>query len=293
MARVLILGAGGMAGHVMATYLGERGHAIAAAARQPLPRQVAAENVLFDAEKVGALSALVERVRPDAVVNCIGVLVKESERDPARAIRMNALLPRQVAELGAEIGYRTLHISTDCVFSGRRGRYQEHDERDGTDVYAKTKSLGELDDGRNLTLRTSIIGPEIKAEGSGLFDWFMRQRGPVNGFTKAIWGGVTTLELAKVVDAVLGTPLAGIAHVTNGAGISKYELLSMIARVWQREDIDIVPLDEPSIDKSIVSSREDLPFAVPGYEAMLAELRDFMESHKDLYGKYYETTRRN
>ena len=152
-------------------------------------------------------------------------------------------------------------------------------------MYGRSKALGEVVNSKDLTIRTSIIGPELKKEGEGLFHWFMNQHGVVNGFKTAIWGGVTTLELAKAVDYVLGQDLVGLVQLTNGEKISKYDLLNLFKEIWKRTDVEILPYDGNDVDKSIVGS-ERLHYQVPGYKEMLLELSSWMKTHADLYQQY-------
>lgn len=287
MKRILILGAGGMAGHMVAYKLISNGYSVVCAARRPLPEPLASNFMHFDAEEEESLVKLISETTPDLIINCIGVLVKESEFDPVRAIKINSLLPRQLSLLGRDCGFKTIHISTDCVFSGIKGNYCEQDFRDGDDVYARSKALGELNDSRNLTIRTSIIGPELKDSGSGLFDWFMRQDLTVNGYTNHIWSGVTTLELANCIYYLLNSSLTGLINLTNGTGITKYELLKKINLIWREGKVNVDPFEtEASINKKLVSTRLDFHFKVPTYDKMLIDMKDYMANSPFKY-KYF------
>lgn len=281
MPRVLVLGAGGMFGHVARLHLERAGHAVTAAGRGASPAWET-----LDAEDERALRACLERAKPDVVVNAVGVLVAASAADPARAIRVNALLPHVLSAAGTALGFRVVHVSTDCVFSGERGAYAEGDRRDADTPYGRTKALGELENPRDLTLRTSIIGPELKADGTGLLHWFLRARGTVRGYTRHRWSGVTTLELAKAVAAAIARPVTGLVHVTNGTPVSKHDLLVRIAAAWRRSDVTVVPDDATACDRSLVCTRADWPHRVPTYDGMLAELKAFMEEHAGLYPHY-------
>lgn len=266
-----------MAGHMIAYRLISSGFLVFTAARHLLPEPLAERYLAFDAEKEEDLPWLLATTKPDIVVNCIGVLVNQSAAYPIRAIRMNALLPRRIASICSEYGSKAIHISTDCVFSGKRGDYSENDFRDGDDIYARSKALGELDDNRNLTIRTSIIGPELKTDGVGLFNWFMRQQAYIKGYTNHFWAGVTTLELAKCIEYLIYSPTVGLVNLTNNYKISKYELLCKIGSIWDRENISIEPFSTTQrVDKSIVSTRSDFNYHVPSYDKMLLDLRDFM-----------------
>lgn len=229
---------------------------------------------------------IVDSLRPDVMINCIGVLVRGAKEHPERAIFLNAYFPHWLAKLSEKYGAKLIHISTDCVFSGKKGNYTETDFRDADDVYGRSKALGEIVNDRDLTIRTSIIGPELKENGEGLFHWFMRRSGRVDGYRCAIWGGVTTLELAKATDAALKSGLTGLVQLSNGVGISKYELLNLFREIWRRDDVTVIPDDRVRIDKSIARSAR-FAYPVPDYRTMLLEQRAWMDRHPELYAKIY------
>ena len=154
-------------------------------------------------------------------------------------------------------------------------------------MYGRSKALGEIVNGRDLTIRTSIIGPELKADGEGLFHWLMSQHGTVSGFKTAIWGGVTTLELAKAISVAIKEGTTGLVHLSNGTGISKYDLLCLFKDIWGRKDVEIVSVDTNDVDKSIAKSAR-FGYEVPGYREMLKDLYAWMQAHKDMYRQYWE-----
>jgi dTDP-4-dehydrorhamnose reductase len=274
--KLLILGAGGMAGHVVAIRLAECGHSVTGFARRALPF---CETIVGDA--VTAKPA--ELVRGyDAVINCIGVLNKAVDATPDRGIWLNAYLPHLLAAHAK----RVIHLSTDCVFSGRDGGgYSEDSFRSADTLYGRSKALGELNDGRNLTIRTSIVGPDINEDGIGLFNWFMKQTGTVGGYTDAIWGGVTTPVLADAIRTALDRGTAGLLHLTNGAGISKFELLKLF-NTLRRDPVGILPSDAVKEDKSLVSVRRDFNCTVPSYAAMTRDMGAWIRAHGELYAHY-------
>ena len=278
--RILILGGSGMLGHRLwlslrdsyETWVTVRGSADPFRARPEFPRERIRWNVdalVFD-EVVRTLAA----VRPDLVVNCIG-LIKQTQmaNDPLSAIRVNAMLPHQLALICQSAGIRLIHISTDCVFSGKQGRYVEGDLADATDLYGRTKLLGEVGYNNTITLRTSIIGRELKTR-LGLIEWFLAQKDAINGFTRAIFSGLTTGELGSVIrDYVIARPeLCGVYHV-SGEPISKYDLLAMAARLLAHP-IEIRPFDEYAIDRSLDSRRFRMAtgYEPPSWEAMIERL---------------------
>ena len=281
--KVLLFGATGMAGHIAYYYLQstERYELINVVYRTKLVK----DSIVVDVTDKNAVTKLVEEVRPDLIINCIGVLIKGSKEHPDNAIFINAYFPHLLKKLSDKIGAKLIHISTDCVFSGKRGNYTESDFRDADDIYGRSKALGEIINDKDLTIRTSIIGPELKTNGEGLFHWFMHQTGQVNGFKTAIWGGVTTLELAKAIDNAIVQEQTGLIQLSNGIGITKYDLLNLFKKIWHRSNVNILPYDGNKIDKSIAKS-DKFAYEVPGYEVMLLEQYEWMRKNDKLYSQY-------
>jgi dTDP-4-dehydrorhamnose reductase len=282
--RVLVLGASGMLGNAVFRFFScSRGHAATGTVRSSnalklLPEELRGQIVsgveIYDLD---GLTKLFERVKPDVVINCVG-LVKQlpGADDPLTAIPMNALLPHRLLAMCKVAGARLIHISTDCVFDGARGMYRESDFADAADLYGRSKYLGELHDPQAVTLRTSIIGPEL-ATAHGLVGWFLAQRGPVKGFTRAIFSGLPTVELARVIrDFVIpAADLSGLYHVSS-APISKYDVLRGVAREYGHS-IEIVPDGELVIDRSLDSSRfrERTGYVAPAWQEMLRVMHEF------------------
>jgi dTDP-4-dehydrorhamnose reductase len=256
--KVLVLGASGMLGNAMMRVLAERdgwevhGTIRSNTARGYFAAPIAARlHAGIDVEQTDALAAVFARVRPGLVVNCVGQIKQLPEAgDPLRAIPINALLPHRLARLCELVGARMVQISTDCVFAGDRGMYRESDPADAQDLYGRSKLLGEVDHPHTVTLRTSIVGHELDS-AHGLIDWFLSQQGQCKGYTRTIFSGLPTVELARVVrDVVVPRPeLSGVYHVA-AAPIAKYDLLTLVARVYGKR-IDIVPDDTLRLDRSL------------------------------------------
>lgn len=282
MKKVLLFGATGMAGHVVYYYLQSTGkYDISNVVyRTPLTE----DSIIVDVTNRDAVADVVHRVHPEIIINCVGILIKGSREHPNNAILINAYFPHLLKRLSDEVGAKLIHISTDCVFSGKKGNYTEDDFRDADDVYGRSKALGEIINDKDLTIRTSIIGPELKINGEGLFHWFMHQHGEVNGFRTAIWGGVTTLELAKAIDFSLDNGIVGLIHLSNGLGISKFDLLNLFKEIWGKDTV-IKPYDGNGVDKSIEKSLR-LDYEVPSYRQMLVEQFEMMKSYSNLYSAY-------
>ena len=219
---------------------------------------------------------IVIELNPDVIVNCIGILINGSQ-NMENAIYLNAYFPHQLKKISKRIDAKLIHISTDCVFSGEKGSYIESDIKDGKGVYSQTKSLGEIEDDVNLTLRTSIIGPELKVNGEGLFHWFMNQSSDISGFTKSIWSGVTTIELAKTIKWAIDEDITGLYHLTNNLSINKYNLLKLFQK-YTKKEICINPLEGEVVDKSFVDTRMLIDYDIPNYENMIKEMIVYIKS---------------
>jgi dTDP-4-dehydrorhamnose reductase len=257
--KILVLGASGMIGHVVLRYFAQSpGYSVVGSVRCAhdiglLPESLRGQLVCGSDVDTDGLVRLFDRVGPDVVVNCIGVVKQAADADdPLAAIPANSLLPHRLLRLCKLAGVRLIHFSTDCVFSGAKGMYSENDGADATDLYGRSKLLGELDDPQAVTLRKSVIGPELEG-AHGLLGWFLSQRGRTKGYTRAIFSGLTTVELARVLrDFVLPrSELHGVLHVA-AEPITKYELLTLIAKVYGVV-IDIEPDDKLAIDRSLDS----------------------------------------
>ncbi len=281
--RFLVLGCNGMAGHMISLYLKEQGHDVTGFDRR---KSLLVESAAGDAMDPASLKELIGIDRFDFIINCIGLLNAFAERNKAGAVYLNAYLPHFLAELVHGTGTRVIHMSTDCVFSGKRGQYTETDLRDGTTFYDRSKALGELEDDQNLTLRNSIVGPDINPAGIGLLNWFLQQQGEVNGYTGAMWTGQTTLQLAKTMEAAAKENAAGLINAVPDQSISKCDLLDLFNRYIRKDKVRIIPVDKMAADKSLKRTNWDFPYRIPDYEQMVAELADWMRDHRTLYPHY-------
>jgi len=230
---------------------------------------------LIDLDDDIGLERVFDATSPEVVVNCAGI-VKQSVAmdDPIRAIRTNSLLPHRISRLAAEAGARVIHISTDCVFSGKAGHYAEDSIADAGDLYGRSKLLGEITRRSNeLTLRTSIIGRELRTS-YGLVEWFLASLGSVRGFRKAIFSGLPTNELARVIrEHVLPrSELTGLYHVASDA-INKHDLLVLLSEAY-RHQIDIRPEDTVTVDRSLDGSRfaADTGYSAPSWAELIAKM---------------------
>ena len=230
-------------------------------------------NFKCDVTNFDSLFEIINQINPDYIVNCVGVLIKSSLSDPSNAILLNALLPHKLVQFSALVNAKLIHISTDCVFDGSKGSYIETDNKTAQDTYGLSKSLGEINDIINLTLRTSIIGPELKENGEGLFSWFLKQKVEVNGFTESIWGGVTTMVLSDIIIKCIKEDYTGLLHVTNRIPISKFDLLNLIKVNFELNHIDLKKVSGKKLDKSL-NTKYDY-FNVPSYEQMITDMHKY------------------
>ncbi|MGO4972117.1 SDR family oxidoreductase [[Clostridium] aminophilum] len=281
--KVLVLGCNGMAGHLISLYLKEQGHDVLGLART---KSKLVDSVAGDAMDAAFIKDLVGINKFDSVINCIGLLNQFAENNKAGAAYLNGYFPHYLAQLTEGTNTQVIHMSTDCVFSGKRGQYTEDDLRDGETFYDRSKALGELEDDKNLTLRQSIVGPDIKASGIGLLNWFMQQKDSVNGFTGAIWTGQTTLQLAKTMEAAMKERAHGLYNTVPESWISKCDLLKLFNKYMRNNEIEVIPVDKMATDKSLKRTRWEFDYKVPNYEQMVSELAEWMKEHRELYPHY-------
>jgi dTDP-4-dehydrorhamnose reductase len=292
--KILILGGTGMLGHVLLRYLSEHhGYDVYASSRSLSGLQKHfPENLLsrfrtdpVDAHYFDSVIRALASIQPDIVINCIGIIKQlPSASDPLTAITVNAQLPHRLSLICRTAGARLIHISTDCVFNGKKGMYKESDESNAEDLYGRTKYLGELTYQHCVTLRTSIIGHELKGR-YGLIEWFLAQNEKIRGFRKAIYSGFPTAELARIInDYVLPNPeLSGIYHVSSEP-ISKYDLLRLVARQYDKK-IEIEPDDDFVQDRSLDSAifREATNYQPPSWDKLIEMMHSDFIANSSIY----------
>ena len=289
MAAVLVLGGSGMLGHELwrtcaarfEAYATLRSDEVDGPAAEVLDRDRVVTGVR--AEEPRTIARALGETQPDAVVNCIGI-VKQAVDDPEPAIRVNALFPHRLAAACRERGARLIHVSTDCVFSGRRGGYTEADLPDPVDTYGRSKLLGEPATPGSLTIRTSMIGREL-ATSHGLLEWFLAQSGgSVRGFERAVFSGPTTPVLSRAIADVIERHdgLEGLWHL-SAEPISKHDLLVRLGDAFEL-DVEIEPEDSVVIDRSLDSSRfrGATGFQAPSWPEMVAELASSADEYTNL-----------
>lgn len=283
--KFLVLGATGMAGHTISIYLQEKGHDVTAFSTNSFPY---CRNINGNAMDKEFMISMLKHDDYDVVINCIGVLNQACDKEPSKAVYLNGYLPHFIADTLRDTKTKLIHMSTDCVFSGKLGSYKEDSLRDGETFYDRTKALGEIEDNKNLTFRNSIVGPDMKDGGIGLFNWFMKQKGTINGYSKAIWTGVTTLTLAKAMERAASEDLSGIYNLVNNESISKFDLLNLFNKHMRNGKLNVISSDSVNLNKSLVNNRKDFSFEIPSYEQMVIEMEEWIYNHKELYPHYFK-----
>ena len=279
--ELLLLGATGMLGHKLLQILSGQFSVVGTIrgdVAKHLNHPILKPDLLkghVNADNISTVEKTIIECKPDVVINCIGIVKQlPAAHDPLSSIAINALFPHQLAQICRKRGARLIHISTDCVFSGKKGNYKENDFADADDLYGRTKYLGEVDYENALTLRTSIIGRELSTN-HGLIEWFLRQEGrTVSGYTNAIFSGLTTNTLSDAIATVITDypGMRGVWHIASEP-ISKYELLKLVKMIYNL-DIEIQPENSVVIDRSLNGSklRENTSIIIPSWQTMIEQM---------------------
>lgn len=279
--KILVLGKDGMLGHIVFTYLTEKGYEVVGTLQK-------GEGIVYDAYvNQEELEKIIQEHKPKIIINCIGILNQVAENNHPLAVKLNSLLPHYVDELSKKYDFKFIHVSTDCVYEGNIGKYDELALPDAKSFYGRSKALGEVNNDKNLTLRTSIIGPDMNPNGIGLFQWFMNQQGEIGGYTKVIWTGVTTIELAKAFEKAIVNNLTGLHHVVNNDFISKYELLELFKDIFKKQ---IILNENANVisEKTLIRSDKSFDFEIPSYKQMIEEMKKWILTHNELYPEIFD-----
>ena len=282
--KVLVLGSSGLIGHQIYNYLKTNSDFVLS--NISYIRKIDEKTLLLDARNEVSFFNQIRKIRPNYIINCIGILISESKKDHGKAAFLNAYFPHRLVYLANEINSKLIHMSTDSVFSGNKKLpYLESDEIDGKDMYAKTKGLGEVITENHLTIRTSVVGPEITNRSEELFNWFMNQSGVIEGFTKAIWSGVTSIELAKAIKWFIENETTGLYQLTNGKSISKHDLLHLFKK-YTNKNIEIKTVNGTDTNKSFLDTRKEINYPLPEYNEMIREMVISIKNNRILYKHY-------
>ncbi len=271
--KILVLGSNGMAGHTVTRYMSLQGYNVTTFARSDA-------DIIKDVENKEKVISFFEENKDeyDFIINCIGLLVKDSINRPDRAAIINGWFPHMIENVIKDSPTRLIHLSTDCVFDGKTGNYVETDIHTETNFYGRSKSYGEINNNKDITFRMSIVGTEIKTNGTGLLNWILTSKETeLSGWENAWWNGMTTLQLAKCIEKYIQNPIiTGIYNlVNNDVKINKYELLCKINEIYKLEKTIIKSNGSKTINKILVDTQELIDFKIPEYNIQLTELQEF------------------
>lgn len=272
--KILVVGSAGMAGHVVAKYLEQQGHTVLTVART-------GATFNLDIEDTRRTTEFFSQIKDDFdfIVNCVGLLVKDSIDRPDRAAIINAWFPHCIEQSIKDSNTKLIHLSTDCVFDGSKGNYVETDIHTEMNFYGRSKSLGEINNSKDITFRMSIIGPELKSNGTGLMKWILsNNETTLNGWDNAMWNGITTLELAKCIEKYISNPsISGVYHLVNNDNyISKYDLLKKINDVYALGKIIVRTQGPKPVNKILIDTRKEFEFDISNYDTMLLDMKNFI-----------------
>lgn len=277
--KVIVFGSNGMAGHIITRYLKQQHVEVVTVARSNA-------DFICDIENYIDVNALLSKIDDsyDYVINCVGLLVKDSIERPDRAIIINSWFPHYLENFFKNKNTKIIHLSTDCVFDGNKGFYTENETHTEKNSYGKSKSLGEINNEKDVTFRMSIIGTELKTNGTGLLNWTLTNKSPeLPGWTNAYWNGITTLQLAKCIFKYMNNPkITGVYHlVNNNLNISKYHLLCKINDVFNLRKTIVSTTGPKQVNKVLIDTRKIIDFGIPmDYTLQLQELKEFSDRTK-------------
>ncbi len=266
--KILILGSTGMIGHKLYYHLSKSNkYEVLNLSKSKLNK----DTIIHDLSDYLYLDELIKQCNPRIVINAAGLLINDCDKNSYKGLILNALVPNFLDQISSHRNFKLIQISTDCVFSGKNGPYRDNELPDELSNYGKFKSIGEIRGNNNLTIRTSVIGPDLFEDGEELLSWFLRQEKKINGYTKSIWSGVTTLELAKCVENSIENDYVGLKNLSSDSPISKYELLLILNRVFKK-NINITPIDGPIHNKSLIGSDDFYNTSPMSYEDLISDM---------------------
>lgn len=279
--KYLVLGSGGMLGHVACTYLREQDNEVVDFS---FPGKAFSESVACDVTDLGFVSEFLDQNHFDVVINCIALLIASSEQNKAQAIFLNSYFPHWLEQRLSSCSTRIIQVGTDGVFGNTYPRNEDSPHRNDT-FYARSKSLGELNNAKDITIRSSYFGPDRNREGVGLLNWFFKCSGKVSGYRRAIFSGVTSLEFAKFCSR-LSSNAGGTYNLRALELIDKYSLLLKIKKLFELNSIELEPDDSIMLDTSVQTIRTDIEYKPKSYDDMLADMKEYMECHAEMYEHY-------
>ncbi len=273
--KLLVVDSRSVVGFTVALCLEERGHEV---------------NRFDELHDIKSLQETIENGFYDAVVNCSAIVNQDAENDQAEAAFINVFIPHYLEKITKQTKTVIVHRSTDCIFSGKKGQYTIDDTPDAQSFYARTKAVGELNNNKDISIRVSLIGPDINPKGGSLLNWYLNQKGDVNGFANAIWTGITTIEYAREIELLLAAGAHGVFQSAPSESISKYELIQLFEKYFPANR-HIIKVDNTKVDKSLIPYYGDTGIEAPDYDTQIKEMRKWIDKHPDLFPSYYYDNR--
>lgn len=280
--KILVLGSGGMLGHVTTIYLKESGHDVLDVS---YPEKAFHNSFVCNVFNLEEFEEVLNNHDFDVIINCIALLIKASEENIDQAIFINSYFPHWLEKKYMNSHTKIIQVSTDGVFGDGKPPYAEDDRHLNDTYYAKSKSLGELVNAKDFTVRSSYFGPDKNDSGLGLLNWFFKQKGEISGFDNVFFTGVTSLEFAKFIEHY-GFGMTGTYNLGASESISKFELLLKMKNEFNIDYLNIKPDSTKTQDTSVATIRKDCQYQLKSYDDMISELHDFMIKHDDLYPHY-------
>jgi dTDP-4-dehydrorhamnose reductase len=282
--KVLVIGSGGMLGHMLTLYL--KANKEFSVTNITKRNCWLSDTILLDVSNYDTFHSFLKNENFDAIINCAALLVSASEKNKSKSILLNAALPHILEEWTSGSNTRVIQISSDGVFNGNKAPYQIDDNPDGRIFYARTKILGELHNSKDLTIRGSFIGPELKESGTGLFHWFLHQEGNVKGYKNVIFNGITSLQCAKAIEHILLHSVTGCIHLGALQPVSKGRLLTLIAECWGIDKVKIEQTAFLQSDHTLAQLYNPEGYDLPDYPIMLEDMKKWMEKNSQYYANY-------
>lgn len=282
MKRVLILGSSGMLGHVAMIRLEELGYSVFGVSNA---RKFGGISTLLDVSSKKDLDLFLDKNDFDVIVNCIALLVSDSEEYKDLAVYLNSFIPHFLETKYMETNTKIIHVSTDGVFSGKGAPYSENSPHDTESFYGRSKSLGEIVNAKDLTVRSAFWGPDLNEASTSFFNWILNQNDTIKGFSNHIFNGVSSLEFAGFVDTAIRDNLKGIFHLTANIPISKCDFMLSVREVFGLKNA-IIPVEAQSVNRTLMNNRSDIPYAEADYATMLLTCKKWIQERKMFYPHY-------
>ncbi|MDR0454231.1 MAG: sugar nucleotide-binding protein [Deferribacteraceae bacterium] len=282
MKKILVLGSSGMLGHVATLRFQESGHEVFGLSKS---RKFGNLSILLDISSIEKFNFFLDNNFFDVIVNCVALLVVQSDKYKDLAVYLNAYIPHFLEMKYKDTNTKIIHVGTDGIFSGESAPYSENAMHDSGHFYGKSKYLGEINNAKDLTVRSAFWGPDLNRSSANLFNWILNQNNTINGFTNQIFNGVSSLEFADFLDIAIRYDITGIFHLTAKKPISKCDFLLSVKKVFGLKN-EIIPAKAQNIDRTLANGRADIPYATADYAEMLTDCRKWIQDNRELYPHY-------